>query len=62
MSNELESDGATVMKLESFGVDGVGYRDDETETEPPSNLVRQPRSEPASGLRVSCFEFRFKLF
>ena len=33
MSNELESDRAMVMNLESFGVDGVGY--DETETEPP---------------------------
>ena len=36
MSNELESDRAMVMNLESFGVDGVGY-DDETETEPPSS-------------------------
>ena len=37
MSNELESDIAImmVMNLESFGVDGVGY--DETETEPPSS-------------------------
>jgi hypothetical protein len=38
MSNELESDSAMVMNLESFGVDGVaslsGY--DETETEPPT--------------------------
>ncbi len=25
MSNELESDSAMVMNLESFGVDGVGY-------------------------------------
>ncbi len=25
MSNELESAGATVMELESFGVDGAGY-------------------------------------
>ncbi len=37
MSNELESDRvctrAMVTNLESFGVDGVGY--DETETEPP---------------------------
>jgi hypothetical protein len=32
MSNELESDRAMVMNLESFGVDGAGY--DETETEP----------------------------
>ena len=37
MSNELESDRAMVMNLESFGVDGVGY--DETETEPPSSTV-----------------------
>ena len=35
MSNELESDMAMAMNLESFGVDGVGY--DETETEPPSS-------------------------
>ncbi len=41
MSNELESDGAMVMNLESFqvGVDGVGY--DETETEPPSSTNPQ---------------------
>ena len=38
MSNALESDGAMVMNLESFGVrvDGAGY--DETETEPGANL------------------------
>ena len=35
MSNEPESDRAMVMKLDSFGVDGAGY--DETETEPPSS-------------------------
>jgi hypothetical protein len=34
MSNELESDSVIVMNLESFGADGAGY--DETETEPPS--------------------------
>ena len=41
MSNEPESDrlGAMVMNLESFGVDGVGY--DETETEPPSSTSPQ---------------------
>ena len=41
MSNELlvESDGAMVMSLESFGVDGAGY--DETETEPPSSTNPQ---------------------
>jgi hypothetical protein len=39
MSNELESDRAKVMKLESFGVDGVDY--DETETEPPSSTNPQ---------------------
>ncbi len=41
MSNELESDSATsmVMNLESFGVDGAGY--DETETEPPSSTNPQ---------------------
>jgi hypothetical protein len=38
MSNELESDIAMVMNLKSFGVDGVGY--DETETEPPSSTNR----------------------
>ncbi len=44
MSNELESDRAMVMNLESFGVDGAGY--DETETEPRlSRQVRQTRSE-----------------
>ncbi len=41
MSNELESDSAMVMNLESFGVDGpgasAGY--DETETEPPESPV-----------------------
>ncbi len=39
MSNELESDRAMEMNLESFGVDGVGY--DETETEPPSSTNPQ---------------------
>ncbi len=41
MSNELESDdnSAMVMSLESFGVDGAGY--DETETEPPSSTNPQ---------------------
>ena len=41
MSNELESDSAmvAVMNLESFGVDGAGY--DETETEPPSSTNPQ---------------------
>ena len=33
MSNELESDIAMVMNLESFGVDGVQVGYDETETE-----------------------------
>ncbi len=36
MSNELESDSVIVRILESFGVDGAGY--DETETEPPSSV------------------------
>ncbi len=35
MSNELESDSAMVMNLESFGVDGAGYDETEPETEPP---------------------------
>jgi hypothetical protein len=41
MSNELESasDSAMVTNLESFGVDGAGY--DETETEPPSSTNPQ---------------------
>jgi hypothetical protein len=39
MSNELESDSAMEMNLESFGVDGAGY--DETETEPPSSTTPQ---------------------
>jgi hypothetical protein len=39
MSNELESDSAMEMNLESFGVDGAGY--DETETEPPNSTTPQ---------------------
>jgi hypothetical protein len=39
MSNELESDSAMLMNLESPGVDGAGY--DETETEPPSSTNPQ---------------------
>ena len=39
MSNELERDRAMVINLESFGIDGVGY--DETETEPPSSTNPQ---------------------
>ena len=40
MSSELESDVAMVTNLvESFGVDGVGY--DETETEPSSSTNPQ---------------------
>ncbi len=41
MSNELESDRATVMDLESFGVDGVGFDETATETEPPSSTTPQ---------------------
>ncbi len=43
MSNELESDKAMVMNLESFGVDGHGHGAgyDETETEPPSSTNPQ---------------------
>ena len=40
MSYELESDRAMVMNLESFGADGVGYYETETERQ-----VRQTRSE-----------------
>ena len=43
MSNELESDGAMVTNLESFGVDGAGY--DNTMRPRPSRQVRQTRSE-----------------
>ncbi len=39
MSDELESDSAMAMNSESFGVDGAGY--DETETEPPSSTNPQ---------------------
>ncbi len=44
MSNELESDSAMVMNLETFGVDGAGY--DETESPRPSRQleVRQTRN------------------
>ncbi len=41
MSNELESESAMVMNLESFGVDGAGY--DETTPRPS----RQVRHKPA---------------
>jgi hypothetical protein len=40
MSSELEGDSAMVMNLESFGVDGAGY--DETETEPSSAKFDKP--------------------
>jgi hypothetical protein len=45
--NELEShgDSAMVMNLESFGVDGAGY--DETETEPPTLKFDKPAVKPA---------------
>ena len=40
MSSELESDKAMVTNLESFGVDGVGYDETDSETdsdsEPPT--------------------------
>ncbi len=41
MSNELESDIAMVTNLESFGVDGAGYDETETVTEPPSSTNPQ---------------------
>ena len=41
MSNELESDSAMVMNLESFGVDGAGYDETEPDTEPPSSTNPQ---------------------
>jgi hypothetical protein len=40
MSNELESDSAMVMNLESFGADGAGY-DETGETETPSSTNPQ---------------------
>ena len=41
MSNELESDRAMVTNSESFGVDGIGYDETETVTEPPSSTNPQ---------------------
>ncbi len=41
MSSELESDRAIVTDLESFGVDGAGYDETVTETEPPSSTNPQ---------------------
>ncbi len=43
MSNELESDRAMVlvMNSESFGVDDVGYDETETDSEPPSSTNPQ---------------------
>jgi hypothetical protein len=40
MNNELESDRAMVMNLESFGVDGYELHD-EAETEPPCSTNPQ---------------------
>ena len=59
MSSELESDVAMVTNLvESFGVDGVGY--DETETEPSSSTNPQWRSCFRSlRLYVSCLSAVF---
>ncbi len=54
MSNELESDRAMVTNLESFGVDGVGY--DETETEPPSS------TSPCSEDHVSACQRSLRLY
>ncbi len=46
MGNELESDGSMVMNLESFGVDGAGYDETDSETKPPSSTNPQSaRSE-----------------
>ena len=43
VSSELESDSAMVMNLnlESFGVDGAGYDETDSETEPPSSTNPQ---------------------
>ncbi len=43
MINELEGDRAIAMNLESFGVDGVGYDETETEPEPPSSTNPGPQ-------------------
>jgi hypothetical protein len=56
MSNELESDRATVMNLEGFGVDGAGY--DETETEPPSSTNTHGSRLRGEILRVRCVSRR----
>ena len=47
MSNELESDRANTSmatNLESFGVDGAGYDETDSDTEPPSSTNPQCRS------------------
>ena len=60
MSNELESDIAMVMNLESFGIDGGGVGYDETETDPPSSTNPQWRSCFRSlRLYVSCLSAVF---
>ncbi len=59
MSNELESDRAIVMNLESFGVDGVGYDDSETETEPPIEDHVSGHSDSSSKLYASCLSAVF---
>ncbi len=41
MSNELESDSVMVMNLESPGVDGAGYDETDSETEPPRSTNPQ---------------------
>ena len=51
MSNELESDRAMVMNLESFGVDGVGY--DETAAARPSRQVEVRQTRTGSEDHVS---------
>ena len=57
MSNELESDEAMVMSLESFGVDGVGY--DETETDPSSTNPQWRSCFRSLRLYVSCLSAVF---
>ncbi len=47
--NELGSDGAMVMNLESFGVDGAGY--DETARRPPRLPSDSDRAAAAAARR-----------
>jgi hypothetical protein len=54
MSNELESDRAVVRNLESFGVDGAGYDETETEGFHERLDVREGLGRMAAGGRQTC--------